>query len=187
MAKVKNNIVTQGLSGLLGNQIVFRKDKIGRTIVATKPTFATNRTFNADQLAHQEAFRQAIAYAKTAKGEEVYLTKAQGTTMSAFNAAVADWFDKPEVLQIDASGWTGEIEQIIRIKAQDNTFVAKVHVVIDNGQGSTIHEQGYAVQADGLWWEYTTTTIVSITPTTRVVAMAHDLPGNSNGLVWQDN
>jgi hypothetical protein len=185
MAKVINNVITQGLSGTLGNQIVFRAGKGGQTIVATKPV-ATERDFNAIQLAHQEAFRNAILYAKSAKDEAVYLTKAQGTTMSAFNAAVADWFNKPEVLEIDADAWTGDIGQIIRVKAQDDTFVAGVHIVIHD-ESNNIFEQGDAVQADGLWWEYTSTTQVSGEAGPIVSATVVDLPGNSHELTWQNN
>ena len=186
MAKVQNNLITQGLSGSLGNQIVFRQGKGGQTIVSVKPASSTERDFNPNQLAQQQAFRNAIAYAKSAKDEVTYLTKAQGTTMSAFNAAVADWFKEPEVLEIDASAWTGTAGQIIRVKAQDDTQVTKVHVSIDDGQG-VIFEQGNAVQADGLWWEYTTTTVVAQSPAPRVTATAQDLPGNNGTLVWQNN
>ena len=185
MARVKNNIITQGLSGSLGDQIVFRSDKAGRTIVAAKPAFGSEREFNPVQLAHQEAFRKAIAYAKTAKDETVYVKKAQGTAMSPFNAAVADWFNTPEVVEIDASGWNGQIGQPIRIKAQDDIHVAKVSVVISD-ENSTIIEQGDAVQADGLWWTYTTKTPVSMNPKPYVVATAHDLPGNSADMAWQN-
>jgi len=151
MAKVRNNIITQGLSGSLGDQIVFRAGKGGQTIVAAKPAFTTEREFNPAQLAQQQAFRNAIAYARGAKQEDAYITKAQGTTMSAFNAAVRDWFDKPRLLNIDVSGWSGEIGQIIRIEAQDDTFVASVRVVIADANGDIL-EQGDAVQDNGSWW-----------------------------------
>ena len=178
MAKIRNNIITQGLSGSLGNQIVFRAGRGGQTIVATMPS--TGREFNASQLAHQEAFRQAIAYAKSAKEEAVYLTKAQGTTMTAFNAAVADWFNKPQVLEIDAEAWTGNISQVIRVKAQDDTFIASVKVTIKDNNGSVV-EQGNAVQADGLWWHYTTSTLAQ-GGSFNITAVVEDLPGNSHEL-----
>ena len=184
MAKVKNNIVTQGLSGSLGNQIVFRKDKAGRTIVAAKPTFPDNRTFNTGQLAQQEAFRQAINYARTAKSNEIYINRAQGTPMNAYNVAVADWFGQPEVLELDISGWTGQIGQTIRVKAQDDTKVVSVRVMIRENNATAIAlEQGEAVQSetDGLLWTYTTTTVVPMTPGTRLDAFAQDLPGNIGG------
>jgi len=186
MAKVINNIIAQGLSGSLGGQIVFKKDKAGRTIVSAKPTFSPNRTFTTGQLGHQKAFREASAYAKTSKGNIVYIQKAQGTPLNAYNAALADWFNKPQVLEIDTQNWNGAMEQIIRVQAQDDTRVTKVHVKITDTQGSVL-EEGDAVQADGLWWEYATSASVADLSTAVVTATAHDLPGNSHILVWQNN
>ncbi len=90
MAKILNNLVMHGASGQLGNQLVFRQGKGGQTIIAAKPRVSAGRALNPTQLAQQEAFRTAIAYAKSTKDEDVYITKTQGTTLSAFNAAVAD-------------------------------------------------------------------------------------------------
>ena len=185
MAKVNKNIFTQGLSGSLGDQIIFRQSKDGRTIVALKPTFSEDREFSSVQLEHQEEFREAIAYAQTVKGQEAYINKAKGTAMSAFNAAVADWFNKPEVLEIDITGWNGQVGQIIRVKAQDDVQVTKVFVKISDANGTLI-EQGDAVQADGLWWDYTTTTATSMNPAPQVVATAQDLPGNRTDMAWQN-
>jgi len=185
MAKVINNIITQGLSGSLGDQIVFKKDKAGRTIVSAKPTFSPNRVFTTEQLGHQKAFREASAYAKAAKGNVVYIQKVQETPLNAYNAALADWFNKPEVLAIDASGWNGSTGQSIRVKAQDDTHVVKVHVTISDVNGNVL-EQGEAVQDDGLWWNYTTQTSVTMNPIPSVTASAQDLPGNRTEMVWQD-
>src|SRR6266540_4740870 len=102
MAKVRNNIVIQGLSGSLGDQLVIRKGRGGKTIVGVMPNFAENREFNETQKAHQEAFRQAVTYAKSVKNEAVYLAKAEKEDKSSFNVAVADWFHKPEVVEIDS-------------------------------------------------------------------------------------
>ena len=184
MAKVQNNIFIRGLSGSLGDQFVIRKGKAGSTIIAAKAASNPDRTFNADQLAHQDAFREAIAYAKSAKDEPIYIAKAEGTTKSSFNVAVADWFKAPVVHEIDASGWNGGIGQTIQVKAQDEIHVAKVHVEI-NGENGTLLEQGDAVQADGLWWTYTTTTVVSNPATSMIVATAQDLARNTAELMRQ--
>ena len=182
--KVDNNIFVRGMTGQVGDQFVVRKGKGGQTIIANKPSFAANRVFQPSQLAHQDAFREAIAYAKTAKNDPIYIAKAEGTTMSPFNVAVADWFKKPVVHEIVPNGWTGEIGQTIRVKAQDEIHVAKVRVAIHDENG--ILEQGDAVRADGLWWTYTTTTAITIQPQTRIVATAQDLALNTAELVWQD-
>lgn len=175
MAKVRKNLIIQGLSGSLGEQLVIRHDKAGRTIVAVSPSFDPNRTFTPEQLEVQEKFRQATAYAKAAREEEVYVEKADGKALSAYNVAVADWFHAPEVLEIDMSAWDGAIGQIIRVKVIDDVQVTQVNIVITDEQGDVL-EQGAANHEDGLWWHYTTTDTASGTP--RVVASAQDLPGN---------
>lgn len=163
------------MSGSLGEQFVICKGRAGNTVVSNRPTFSPDRQFNATQLAHREAFKQAIAYAKTAKQEELYITKAQGTTMNAFNAAVADWFNKPQVLEIDTAGWDGSIGGIIRVKAMDDPRVNRVHVEIRDGDGN-IFEQGEASPADGLWWSYTTSAAVPMQSTPFVNVTVHDRP-----------
>ena len=183
MAKVHNNIFVRGLTGSVGEQFVIRKTRSGKTIIANKPAFDENRVFTPAQMAQQEAFRRAANYAKTAMNQAVYQQKAAQSDMSAYNAAMADWFNEPEVLDIDASGWTGQVGQTIRIRAQDDTQVTRVHLVIDNGQG-TIYEQSEMAKADNLWWTYTTTTQVPMDPAPRLTATAYDLPGNSNGKVF---
>jgi hypothetical protein len=40
MAKIIDNLVTEGLSGKLGKRLVFRKSKGGKTILATRPIFS---------------------------------------------------------------------------------------------------------------------------------------------------
>ena len=184
MAKVSNNIFVRGLSGSLGDQFIVRKGRGGSTVITNKPSFASDRTFNEAQLAHQDAFRMAIAYAKSAKAQPVYIAKAEGTAQTAFNAAVADYFGQPEVLEIDVQDWDGNAGRVLRVKAQDDTQVTGVHIAITNGNGTTF-EQGQAVQADGLWWEYTTTSHVVSDPV-MVIATAKDLPGNNGQLSWQN-
>ena len=91
MAKVRQNIVMQGLSGSLGDQLIIKMDKAGRTIVGVKPAFDEDRVFSAAQQEQQQAFREATAYAKDQKDNAIYLAKADGTPLNAYNVAVADW------------------------------------------------------------------------------------------------
>jgi hypothetical protein len=60
MAKVRNNIIIQDLSGSLGDQLVVKQDKAGRTIVAVAPSADPNRTFSEAQLDRQDK----ISYAR---------------------------------------------------------------------------------------------------------------------------
>ena len=181
MAKIHNNIFVRGLTGSVGEQFVIRQVRGGRTIIANKPVFNVNQIFTDPQKAQQEAFRQAINYAKFAKTQAVYVDKAKGTSATAYNVAVSDWFGQPEVLDINISGWTGQIGQTIQVKAKDSVGVTSVHVMIRESNGTaTALEQGEAVQSalDSQMWNYTTTTLVPMTPGTRLDVSAQDLPGN---------
>jgi len=181
MAKVRKNIVVQGLSGLLGDQLVLKHDKAGRTIVSAKPTFDENRAFSEGQKEVHENFRDAAAYAKDAKDQAVYVNLAEGTPMSAYNVALADWFHAPEIQELDVSAWHGQAGQVIRIKAVDDVQVTQVNVVITDGAGAVL-EQGAATRAEGRWWSYTTTAAAPEGP--RVVATARDLPGHIAEFHW---
>jgi hypothetical protein len=188
MAKVRDNLVTEGLSGKLGRRLVFRKGRGGSTIVAVSPTSSTPREYSASELEHQEDFKEAIQYAKVAKNQPLYIERARGTEATAYNLAVADWFGEPQVLEIDASAWSGQIGQTIRIKAKDDTQVTGVHVVIQKAD-DTVVEQGQAVlsDTDGLWWVYTATSLLPAGSDPRIIATARDLAGNRDGMIWQNN
>ena len=114
---------------------------------------------------------------KDAKLQDVYVQKAFGTNKTAFNIAVADWFNEPQVLELDLSQWTKQADQTIRVQAQDDTYVAKVHMVI-RGPNNSLLEEGDAVRSDGLWWTYTTRMTVTQEGTFTVTAQAFDLAGN---------
>jgi len=156
MAKVRKNMAMQGLTGMLGDQFLVRTDKAGRTIVSSRPTFKDNRAFSAVQVTHQESFRDATTYAKGAKGLEVYAKKAAGTPLNSYNVAVGDWFNPPEVKEVDMSAWDGTAGKTIRILAVDDVQVSQVEVSILDARGDVL-EHGPAAPAEGAWWTYTTT------------------------------
>jgi hypothetical protein len=178
MAKVSHNIVIRGLSGSLGDQLVIKKTRSGRTIVSNKPQFSPNREFSDAQNAQQEAFRDATSYAQAAQNNPLYIQKAASSDQSAYNVAVADWFHAPKILDVDLSGWDGGAGQLIRVRARDDVQVTQVTVEITDGNG-VFSEQGAAVRAEGLWWEYTTLSAGG----TQVSVSAQDLPGHSVELV----
>lgn len=133
------------------------------------------------QMSQQEAFREATTYADFAKSREVYINKAKGTGVTAYNIAITDWFCAPKVMEIDVDNWTGEIGQTIRVKAKDNVLVARVAVVIRDANESVL-EEGEAVQSEAgsAWWNYTTQSLVTMSPFPIVEATAQDLPGNTD-------
>jgi hypothetical protein len=164
MAKVKRNAIMQGLSGTLGKDYVFRQMKDGRTIISTKPDFS-NRQFSEEQLDHQSRFQQAVAYAKAAMENPIYIEKAKGTSKNAYNIALSDWFNPPVIRGIE------RLDQCIRVNARDNVMITKVIVTILDDQGKTL-EQGQAVLVYGVWWDY----VAAAEGKIRVEAW--DIPGN---------
>ncbi|HET9587630.1 MAG TPA: hypothetical protein VFO91_02470 [Anaerolineales bacterium] len=184
MARNRNNILIRGLTGSLGDQFVIRQDKAGRTIVANKPEFDENHEFSERQKANQEAFREAAAYAKRAQGETVYIDKARGTPRSPYNVAFADWYNKPQIKNLDLADWNGGAGQPIRIKAIDDVQVTRVYIVISDGNG-TVFEQGNAQPDEASWWTYRTTQATN--GSRRLQIAAYDKAGNKVETTWQNN
>ena len=177
MATVRKNIVIEGLSGSLGDQLVIRISKGGQTVIATKPKYPDHREFSEAQQAHMQQFKDAVAYAKSAAANEpLYADKAEGTNLSAFNVATADFMHPPEIRNVDVSGYSGKSGETIRAQVQDDVKVNKVSVVIATEQDVLI-EQGTAVADDGLWWKYVTTANANGAHV-KVVVHAWDLPGH---------
>ena len=175
MAKVNGNLFLDRLSGTLGDQLIVKKGRGGGTIVCKKPTFREDREFSPAQLARQQAFREAAAYARTQKHNPIYIEKAEGTGKCSYNVAIADWLHPPEILEIDLSAWTDDSGGTIRIRAQDNVKVQGVRVTIADEDG-TVLEEGEAGEVGALWWEYRTAQAPATN--TSVTVAARDLPGH---------
>ncbi len=142
--------------------------------------FNSNPEFAQPQKTQRETIRSATSYAHFAHNQALYLNKAVGTLLSAYQWAMIDYYGKPQVLEIDISNWTGEIGQRIQIKAKDNLMVLSVRVRIRENDVSQIElERGEAVQSktDRLLWTYTTRMTLPQNGI-RLEVLAYDLPGN---------
>ena len=165
MAKVKDNLVTEGLSGKLGKRLVFRHMKDGRTIMATRPDY-TDHTWTTDQQTHHTRFQQAAAYARVAsKTNPLYAKLARGTPKNAYNLALSDWFHAPVIHAVTRQAGR------ICVDVTDNVHVANVRITILDGKGQML-EQGQAMLVKDSDWEYET----SIDG--MIVVQAVDLAGN---------
>ncbi|ATA90845.1 hypothetical protein CGC56_00825 [Capnocytophaga canimorsus] len=179
MAESKNNIITHGLSGKVGNMLVFSQ-RNGKTIVSQKPT---KKAITSEKVKEQMAkFQQATIYAKTALKnptvKEEYQSvadKKQGVT--AYNVAVADMLQAPKIEQIDLSAYTGQVGDTIKVRVYDDFKVASVSVHIYNSDGSLM-EEGNAVD-NGLDWVYTVTQTNADLSGDKIVVRATDIPANT--------
>lgn len=98
MARQDNNIVMANTRGMIGGQIVFRKDYWGKgdSILAAPPQ-ASTATPSAAQQAQRDTFRSAVDYAKVAQTEQQYidLANASGEKRSAYQIAMSKFFGDP--------------------------------------------------------------------------------------------
>ncbi len=68
MAKVRGNLILQGVSGMIGKQLIIRKQKDGTYVLTAAPVVRAGREPTPAQKQQQERFRQAVLYATVAKG-----------------------------------------------------------------------------------------------------------------------
>lgn len=172
------------MANVQSSSSAYRVTRSGKIVIADNPMFDDHRGFTDTKKSAQAALQEATTYANFAKHQEVYADKAQGTGATAYTIALADWFGAPTVLEIDVDNWTGEIGQLIRVKARDNVMVASVSVEIRDARENVL-EAGDAVQAEegSAWWNYTTQSQIKMTPFPIVEATAQDLPGNTDTFV----
>jgi hypothetical protein len=181
MAESKNNVITHGLSGKI-DLLVFRQ-RNGKTLVSKAPKEITQTSLAQEQV--KQRFQQAVIYAKAAIAnattKEAYDSKAEAG-QSAYNVAIADFFNAPDIQAIDVSAYTGAVGSKIGIKVTDDFKVEQVYVQIVNADG-TLVEQGNAVaDANGLDWLYTATINNASLTGDKIIVTATDKPGNDTNL-----
>lgn len=179
MAESKNNIITHGLSGKVGDLIVFSQ-RNGKTIVSRAPRDKTTEDTD-NQKAHKRKFQRAILYSKGVMSDqdtkEDYTEKADRSRgITAHNVAVADFLNAPDIDSIDASAYTGNVGDVIKIVALDDFAVKMVIVKIENGDG-TLVEEGQAVD-NGAEWIYTATANNADLSGDKITVTATDNPDN---------
>lgn len=179
MATVKSNIVTEGLSGKLGDQIVFSQ-RGGKTIMSVKAVQSEGVPTEAQQQ-QRSKFGQANRYArevmKNVPLKEAYEQQTKGG-QSAFNVAMADYLNEPEIIDLEVGAYTGAKDSPISITVTDDHLVAGVEVVVYSAKG-TVLEQGPAELDDnGVNWVYTTQKTNDALKGSKLVVRASDLPGN---------
>lgn len=179
MAESKNNVITHGLSGLIGDMIVFRS-RFGKTIVSTKPKERTGEPSEV-QKAHKAKFQQAILYAKAAINDPETMQgykDASGNGVTPYNVAVADFFQAPDVQEVNLSNYSGKVGDTISIKVTDNFMVKEVSVTILNADGSEVEHGNAVANAGTLEWIYTAKAANASLDGDKIVIRASDLPGN---------
>jgi hypothetical protein len=179
MARQKRNLLTEGMSGKLGG-IVFRQ-VAGETVVSQAPE-KSKKEASEKQKKQKSRFEEATIYAKIATNleetKDLYANAAKKKKgVSAYNVAVADFLNAPNIKNVDLSAYTSEIDSEIKIIAVDDFMVATVSVEIHAMDGALL-EKGYAQHVTGGLWIYKTTQNNPQVEGAKIIVTASDLPGN---------
>ena len=181
MAQSKKNIATEGLSGKVGN-FVFRRRKSDDKIFVSRTPVGSEEEPSEARKAVQRKFQRAIAYGKSAMADPatkaLYAAKATGGR-SAFNVAVADYFNAPQIEKIEMGNYSGAIGSTITITVTDDFAVSSVHVKIENMDGSLVEEGEAAPGSFEVDWVYTATAINESLVGDKITVTAFDMPGNT--------
>ena len=178
MAKIKDNLAMQGISGKLGNQVVYRRvgDKI---IVVAKPR--RKPTTHPTLISQNNRFRLASTYAKNALQDTVlkdlYTAEAKRRgVINAYNMAVSDYLKAPEISHINAEAYTGStLGEVITIEVSDNFKVVQVKVTILHGERTV--EEGNAILIADIW-QYATTALNPTLLGSKIIVTVLDRPNN---------
>jgi len=180
MAKVKLNPVLEGFRGKIGD-LVFRRFN-GEVVVGHKPDMA-GHVPTPGQLAHQEQFKLAVVYGRTALADPdtkaLYEAAAQAKGQRVFALTVADFFIHPVVDEIDLSEYAGRAGEKIHIQAHDDFEVAGVGVRILDTNGAVLEQGSAARNGNGpAAWVYQATTSLAQGQAVTIEVTATDRPGH---------
>lgn len=179
MSEVDLNPTVDGYRGSIG-RLVFRKYK-GRTIVGKKPV--RTREQSLEELARQERFKEAVAYAKSVLADpaarEFYQPIALHRDISVYNAALGDFLKLPAIKPLNLANYKGQVGDTIAIRAIDDIGLADLEVSIVAQDGTPI-EQGKAVEIGERSgkWTYTATAQVALGADVFIEVKGIDHAGN---------
>jgi signal peptidase I len=178
MAKQTNNVVTYGLRGKVGDLLVFRQ-RAGQTIVSKVPQ--KRKEDSEKQKEHQRKFQRAVLYAKAAMADsdtaETY-NRAAKKGRTGYNVDVADFFNAPDIHNVNVSGYTGQPGDVILIQVNDDFKVKEVKVTITHADGSLVEEGNAVSDSIGYVWTFTATSTNDCLGNDRIEITVSDHPGN---------
>jgi hypothetical protein len=156
MAISKDNILTEGLSGMIGNVIVFKTVR-GKTIMANRPRKPTRQSDL--QRANRSRFRNATALAhavmRDPQKKAYYWEKARKLKLpNAYTAAITDYMRRPAVTKVETPKNSGSAGKRLMITAGKKEFaLTSVEVNLVDKQGISLGNRTAALvnQQKHLW------------------------------------
>jgi len=137
----------------------------GKTVLGMKAI--RNGEPSQAQMAHQERFKEAVAFAKSALATPAlrafYEPIALEREITVYALAIGDFLKRPEFQYVDFETYKGRVGDTIEIKAVDDVGMAHVDVKISS-QAGTLIESGAALESGSGTgkWIYTATVPVAL-------------------------
>ena len=182
MTKLKNHVIVRGgVSGMFGDQVVFR-EVAGKVVMSNRPK--RSGVLTPHQEATKSRFKQAVMYAKAQvaipANKAEYATGINDKLTSAYAVAMTDYLKAPKINSIDVSAYKGVVGDRIAINAVDDFKVVSVAVVIKSAAGAVI-ESGVATLDAGKAedFSYVATKANAAATGSKVSVTVKDKPGNS--------
>jgi hypothetical protein len=177
MAKALNKL-TQGISGMIGKTLVFRR--VGNdTIVSAAP--AKPKQWSGRQQTLRNRFKQAATYAR-AQTEQPLMKAAYALsvkdkpTRTAYHAALADFLNPPEMMLQELNN------NSISVLAEDDFRVTRVRIQVFSVEGLLQQSAEAMQQPNGLEWVYVFGQH-DLQKGCSIKATAYDVPGNETSMV----
>jgi hypothetical protein len=180
MARNINNILLQGYTGMIGNQLVL-KIRNGKPYLANRPTINKDRVPTPNQVKARERFANAVRFAQRVIQDPVlnsWYEAAAKDGNSAYNTAISDANDPPELTGLNTAGYHGQPGELITIVAMDNYFVEQVMVAIYAASGDLLEEGAAVPDSIRHEWTYAATRQNLKPAGSRIVVVAEDKPKN---------
>jgi hypothetical protein len=176
MARSVDNIFTQGISGMIAGQMIFKRWN-GKTYVCKSPRKPSKQSKL--QQENRTKFRRATAFAKMmmkdpAKKAEYKEIAEHLMLPNAYTAAVTDYMRKPEILEVEVE----EREAMeVKVMARKKGFeIQEVEVVFLNSNGKIIRENK-CLRSWGVHWIYRGPR--PIEERVSLLVRVHDVAGNT--------
>jgi hypothetical protein len=187
MSDFKNNPMTKGLSGKVGDTVVFRQ-WYGRTLFCNAP--GSRDKIPASQQEQMSKFQRAVRYAKGQMAipamKAIYANGITPKKNNAYRVAVTDSLNPPVIHHIKSRAYSGKVGEVINIKATDDFRVTEVKVTIISGDGREL-EKGVAerLRLKPDFWRYRTTVENAAVPGTVIRVKAYDYADNETVGEWK--
>jgi hypothetical protein len=180
MARSNNNLLTKGLSGMVGKQIVFRTWN-GKTFISVAPKKPKKQS--PVQKENRSKFKRATIYAKSMMKDPVkkaeYKEIARKLQLpNAYTAAITDYMRNPQIEALYLANYSGKVNEEIKVAASKKGFEIQEVEVVAVDQNGVVIEEGKAEKGLGNEWIYRTSCNNEDKESTKFLIRIRDRTGN---------